>query len=67
MQVSMTLNVSADLQSLFTWNTKQVYKLKNSYAYIRWKFILLLFVVVLTQFNCVLYKMVHFCHIKRFL
>ncbi|XP_062178307.1 signal peptidase complex subunit 3B [Alnus glutinosa] len=24
-EVSMTLNVSADLQSLFTWNTKQVF------------------------------------------
>ncbi|EXB56547.1 Signal peptidase complex subunit 3B [Morus notabilis] len=24
MQVSMTLNISADLQSLFTWNTKQI-------------------------------------------
>ena len=24
LQVSMTLNISADLQSLFTWNTKQV-------------------------------------------
>ncbi|KAM0056114.1 putative signal peptidase I [Helianthus debilis subsp. tardiflorus] len=25
MQVAITLNVSADLQSLFTWNTKQVF------------------------------------------
>jgi hypothetical protein len=24
LQVSMTLNISGDLQSLFTWNTKQV-------------------------------------------
>lgn len=32
MQVSMTLNISADLQSLFTWNTKQVCQLKNSYS-----------------------------------
>ncbi|KAJ1387456.1 Signal peptidase complex subunit 3 [Sesbania bispinosa] len=24
-QVSMTMNISADLQSLFTWNTKQVF------------------------------------------
>ncbi|PNX61164.1 signal peptidase complex subunit 3B-like protein, partial [Trifolium pratense] len=23
--VSMTLNISADLQTLFTWNTKQVF------------------------------------------
>jgi signal peptidase complex subunit 3 len=25
MQVSLTLDISADLQSLFTWNTKQVF------------------------------------------
>ncbi|MFS8018797.1 putative signal peptidase I [Helianthus anomalus] len=25
MQVAITLNISADLQSLFTWNTKQVF------------------------------------------
>ena len=30
MQVSMTMNISADLQSLFTWNTKQVYQLRHS-------------------------------------
>ncbi|KAJ0791434.1 putative signal peptidase I [Helianthus annuus] len=24
-EVSMTMNISADLQSLFTWNTKQVF------------------------------------------
>jgi len=29
MQVSLTLDISADLQSLFTWNTKHVYHLKT--------------------------------------
>ncbi|KAJ6775352.1 SIGNAL PEPTIDASE COMPLEX SUBUNIT 3 [Salix purpurea] len=25
MQVSLTMNITADLQSLFTWNTKQLF------------------------------------------
>ncbi|KAF9662373.1 hypothetical protein SADUNF_Sadunf18G0046500 [Salix dunnii] len=29
-EVSLTMNITADLQSLFTWNTKEVHNLKYS-------------------------------------
>ena len=50
-QVSMTLNISADLQSLFTWNTKQVNHLTISRVSLLQWFLLLSHVQ--SAFNCI--------------
>ena len=50
MQVSLTLNISADLQSLFTWNTKQVNHLTISCVSILQLFLLMLYRLLLIVF-----------------